>query len=129
MTPVPTVGKLYSCREQSAMHGGNIQRTAPGRDGKITLLRVKPQLNPDAPQIIDWAGPQEGREPDDERVHMLKEQHDLLPFYLRRGNNQWEYMGLYRVADISSDASSTAERSRIVGLTIQYVIRLERVSD
>jgi hypothetical protein len=129
MTAVPTVGKLYTCREQSAMHGGNIQRTAPDRDGKITLLRVRPEQNPDAPQIIDWAHPLGGRKPDDERVHTLKEQHDPLPFYLRRGNNQWEYMGLYRVADVTSYASATAERSRIVGLPIRYVIRLRRVSD
>lgn len=44
MTAVPIVGKLYSCREQSAMHGGNIQRTAPNRDGRITLLK-KPGRN------------------------------------------------------------------------------------
>ena len=129
MTAVPTVGKLYSPREQSAMHGGNVQRTAPDKDGKITLLRVRPEQNPDAPQIIDWAHPQDGRKPDDERVHTLLEQHDPLPFYLRRGANQWEYMGLYRVADVSSDASATAERSGIVGLPIRFVIRLERVSD
>lgn len=61
--------------------------------------------------------------------HTLMEQHDPPPFYLRRGAKQWEYMGLYRAADIASDASTTAERSRIVGLPIRYVIRLERVSD
>ena len=110
------------------MHGGNIQRTVPDRDGKITLLRVRPKQNPDAPQIIDWAYPQEGREPDDERVHTLMEQHDPLPFYLRRGANQRGYMGLYRVADITSDASAIAGRSRIVGLPIRWMIRLKRVS-
>jgi hypothetical protein len=34
---------------------------------------------------LDWAHPQEGRETDDVRVDMLREQHDPLPFYLRRG--------------------------------------------
>ena len=57
------------------------------------------------------------------------EQHDPLPFYLRRRNNEWEYMGVYRVADVSSDASAIAERGRIVGLPIRFVIRLERMSD
>lgn len=69
MTAVPTVGKLCSLREQSAMHGGNIQRRAPDRDSKITLLRVRPEQNPDVPQIIDWAHPQEDREPWDERAY------------------------------------------------------------
>ncbi len=69
MTAVPTVGKLCSLREQSAMHGGNIQRRAPDRDSKITLLRVRLEQNPDVPQIIDWAHPQEDREPRDERPY------------------------------------------------------------
>ncbi len=129
MTAGPKVGELYSCLEQSEMHGGNIQRTAPDRDGKITLLRVRPEQNPDAPEIIDWADPLGDREPDNERVYTLMEQHDPLPFYLRRGNNQWEYMGLYRVTGVTSDASATDERSRIVGLPIRFVIRLERASD
>ena len=51
------------------MHGGNIQRRAPDRDSKITLLRVRPEQNPDVPQIIDWAHPQEDREPWDERAY------------------------------------------------------------
>jgi hypothetical protein len=42
MTAGPTVGKLHSCREQSAMHGGNIQRTALERDGKSTQPSVRP---------------------------------------------------------------------------------------
>jgi|SRR3712207_105469 len=99
------------------MHGGNIQRTTPDRDGKITLLRVRPEQNPDAPRIIAWAHPQEGREPDDERVHTLMEQYDPLLFNLRR------------VADMTSDASTTAGRSRIVGLPVRWRIRLKRVSD
>jgi hypothetical protein len=107
----------------------NIQRTAPHWDCKITLLRVWLERNPDTPQIIDWAHPQEGREPDDERVQRLMEQYDPLPFYLRRGANQWEYMSLQGLADIRSDSSATAERSRIVDLPIRWVTRLNRVSD
>ena len=53
----PVIGNLYSPREQYKMHGGNMQRCAPDRDGRVLLLRVKPRLNPDAPGIHDWESP------------------------------------------------------------------------
>jgi hypothetical protein len=49
----PVVGELYSPNEQSAMHGGTPMRCAPAKDGRVLLLRVWPERNPDAPRIVD----------------------------------------------------------------------------
>ena len=54
MTQVePKVGQLYSCMEQSKMHGGNVRDTLPESEGEVTLIRFRLDKNPDGPRIID----------------------------------------------------------------------------
>ena len=98
----PVIGNLYSPREQYEMHGGNMQRCAPDKDGRVLLLRVKPRSNPDAPRIIDW------EEPNDPWVRTIQEQDGTLPLYIFRDVNAWEYMGQFRVAHV---ATSTPVRA------------------
>ncbi len=116
----PVIGNLYSPREQYEMHGGNMQRCAPDKDGRVLLLRVKPRSNPDAPRIIDW------EEPNDPWVRTIQEQDGTLPLYIFRDVNAWEYMGQFRVAHVATDAQTLSRRSRAVGRTISYAIYLER---
>lgn len=116
----PVIGNLYSPREQYEMHGGNMQRCAPDKDGRVLLLRVKPRLNPDAPRIIDWEGP------NDPWVRTIQEQDGTLPLYIFRDVNAWEYMGQFRVAHVATDAQTLSQRSRAVGKTVSYAIYLER---
>ncbi len=116
----PIIGKLYSPREQYEMHGGNTQRCAPNKNGRVLLLRVKPSSNPDAPRIIDWEGS------NDPWVRTIQEQDGTLPVYVFRRVNEWEYMGQFRVAHVATDAQTLSRRSRAVGRTISYAIYLER---
>ena len=116
----PVIGNLYSPREQYEMHGGNMQRCAPDKDGRVLLLRVKPHLNPDAPRIVDWGAP------NDPWVRTIAEQDGTLPVYIFRRVNAWEYMGQFRVKHVVADAPTLAERSQIVGETVSYAIHLER---
>ncbi len=116
----PVIGNLYSPREQYEMHGGNMQRCAPDKDGRVLLLRVKPRSNPDAPRIIDW------EEPNDPWVRTIQEQDGTLPLYIFRDVNAWEYMGQFRVAHVATDAQTLSQRSRAVGKTVSYAIYLER---
>jgi hypothetical protein len=116
----PVVGELYSPREQYEMHGGNQQRCAPDKDGRVLLLRVKPHLNPDAPRIIDWEAS------NDPWVKTIAEQDGTLPVYVFRRPNAWEYMGRFRVARVATDAATLAERRRRTGHKVSYAIHLER---
>ena len=116
----PVIGNLYSPKEQYKMHGGNMQRCAPDKDGRVLLLRVKLRLNPDAPYIIDWGAP------NDPWVRTIAEQDGTLPVYIFRRVNAWEYMGQFRVTHVATDAPTLAERSQIVGETVSYAIHLER---
>jgi hypothetical protein len=118
----PVVGELYSLREQYEMHGGNMQRCAPDKDGRVLLLRVKPDLNPDAPGIIDWEAP------NDPWVKTIQEQTQQkpLPVYVRRRPNEWEHMGQFCVARVATDGPTLAERRERTGLQVSYAIHLER---
>jgi hypothetical protein len=119
----PKEGKRYSCRKQSSMHGGSKQHMLPEKDGRITLIRFHPgKRNPDAPDILDHRD-QYGIE---ERVNMLRQQDGALPVYKFVYDGAWEHIGYYRVKSITDDSEITAERSRICGRPIRYVIQLER---
>jgi hypothetical protein len=50
----PVIGNLYSPQDQSHMHGGTPFQCAPMKEGRVLLLRLKPDHDPDAPHIVDW---------------------------------------------------------------------------
>jgi hypothetical protein len=73
----PRVGALYSCEEQSKMHGGNPQPTLPESSGEVVLIRFRLDKNPNGPHIIDH-----GDQPRiQERIEMLSRQSEPLPVY------------------------------------------------
>ena len=49
----PVIGKLYTMKQQHEMHRGEYQKCAPTLGGEVTLLRLKPEHNPDAQDIAD----------------------------------------------------------------------------
>ena len=116
----PVIGNLYSPKEQSDMHGGNLQQCAPMKEGRVLLLRLRPDHNPDAPYIVDWGLP------NDERVQLIADQGGTLPVYVRRRANGWEYMGQFRVAHVATEATTRREREVKAGHIVSYAIHLER---
>jgi len=60
---------------------------------------------------------------------MLRRQGGSLPVYRYAGNGAWEYLGRYRVQGITEGGPEAAERRKITGRNIGYVIRLEEASD
>lgn len=120
----PRVGQLYSCAQQSEMHGGDRRSIMPTSRGEVTLIRFRPDINPNGPLIIEH-GDQRTLE---RRVEMLRAQSDqgeALPVYKRVGSGAWEYLGRYRVQNVTDDAREVAQRSEVCGTAIRYVIRLE----
>src|SRR5215211_679971 len=117
----PRVGARYSCREQSKMHGGNLQQTLPESGGEVTLVRFRLDKNPDGPHIIDHGDQRRLRE----RIEMLRNRSEPLPVYKRLRSADWEYLGPYRVQSITDDTRVTEQRSQVCGRRIRYVIELE----
>ena len=79
----PVVGNLYDMEQQHEMHGGAYQQCAPTKDGDVTLLRLTPEHNPDAPYIVDWESS------NNPKVRQIQEQTQQkpLPVYVRRRAN------------------------------------------
>ena len=121
----PRVGRLYSCEEQSKMHGGDQRSTLPDNEGKVRLIRFKREKNPDGPDLIELGPGSFGSRVRERRVEMLRRQGVVLPVYKRIRDGAWKYLGLYRVRDIADGGPMAAERSKIVGRPIRYVIRLK----
>jgi hypothetical protein len=118
----PVTGNLYDMEQQHEMHGGVYQKCAPTKDGDVTLLRLTPEHDPDAPYIVDWGAS------NDPKVRQIQEQTQQkpLPVYVRRRPNAWEYMGRFRVVRVATDAATLAERKRRAGHQVSYAIHLER---
>ncbi len=118
----PVTGNLYSPKEQYEMHGGNQQQCAPIKEGRVLLLRLKPDHNSDAPYIADWEAS------NDRKVDQIREQtqQEPLPVYVRRRANEWEYMGRFRVTHVATDGPTLARRKERSGHKVSYAIRLER---
>ncbi len=57
----PRVGQLYSCMEQSKMHGGNPRLTLPDSEDEVTLIRFRLDKNPDGALTSSTTAPQEVR--------------------------------------------------------------------
>ena len=117
----PRVGQIYSCLEQSEMHGGTYQKALPESGGEVTLIRFRPNINPNGPDIIEHGD----QAKISERMDMLRNQGGSLPVYKRVSDARWEYLGRYRVQDVTDDAEATAERQAICGWYPRYVMRLE----
>ncbi len=107
------------------MHGGNPQLTLPHNGNEVTLILFRLNKNPDGPHIIDHGPPKSLRSLLPQRIEMLSNQSAPLPIYRFVRDGAWEYLGRYRVRNITDDPRETAERSKICGRPIGYVIRLE----
>lgn len=125
--PEPRVGQLYSCAEQSRMHGGDLRSTLPDSEGRVTLIRFRLDRNPDGPHIIDHGPPKSLGSRTPEWVEMLRRQSEPLPVYRYTWGGAWEYLGRYPVQNITIGGRDAAERSKIRGRPTRYVIRLEKV--
>ncbi len=122
----PRVGQLYSCEEQSEIHGGDWRSTLPDSGGKVTLIRFRSDKNPDGPRIVDHGGGSSGPASlVHRRIERLRRQRESIPVYRYAGNAAWEYLGRYRVRSITDGGPEADERRKITGRNVRYVIRLE----
>ena len=121
----PKVGQLYSCKQQSKTHGGNPRLTLPDSEDRVTLIRFRPDKNPDGPHLIDHGPPKSAGSRLPDRIEMLRRQREPIPVYRRARGGEWEYLGRYRVQGITDGGPEAARRTQICGRPIRYVILLE----
>ena len=88
---------LYTIEEQYEFHGGARVHSAPMKEGRVVLVRVHSERNPDAPLI-----------------------------YIRRQAGKWEYIGKFEVVFVTTHPAVCAWRGRVTGDQINEVLFLER---
>jgi hypothetical protein len=110
-------GESYTRIEIHRTLGGGLQDYLPHRDGRVVAACLSPDLNPDAPSIV-----LPGRGPEIQRwAEIFAKQRQLVPTFLKRGSNEWEYVGNYRVRGlITARPKSTLNDTRLGGTTSRW---------
>jgi hypothetical protein len=86
--------------------GDNFIRT---KGGVVKGLALRRDLNPDAPNIV-IVGLRKQREA---RASKLLALQSLVPAYMKRGTNDWEYIGEYKAIAYRTDKATVARYSKL----------------
>ena len=118
-------GSYYTRREIHDLLGGEVQTYLPAKDGLVTCACLTLRSNPDAPntiligqrpRVLEWA-------------RRLCVQGGMIPVFIRRATNEWEYVGKYRVQRCSKKASDIDKYQRLSGRSnLSMVIYLKNYS-
>jgi hypothetical protein len=105
-------GKKYSREEiYDALGGGSKQAYLPNLNGRVLCACLRSDTNPNAPNIIlPGSGPEIKRS-----SRMLCEQKEAVPVFIKRGVNNWEYVGDYKVDRWSESSAEITEHERRAG--------------
>ena len=102
------VGVFYSHADINDAFGGNPNAYLRIRAGRVSCGCFNAQLNPNAPQeILVGTGPQIERS-----VDILMEQGGVIPVFVKRGTNQWQYSGLMRPIRLERNPDVVARKAR-----------------
>jgi hypothetical protein len=114
-------GFMYSRREIHAALGGDVQSYLPHVAGRVVAACLKPETDPDAPDVIlvgrgEWI---------ERSADMLVAEGGAVPTFIKRGPGRWEYVGDYRAVGAFRDPADIAPHARRSGRRdITLVIRM-----
>ena len=123
--PIFELGRAYTRPEIRAAVGGGLQDYLPHADGVVVCGCFNPDLNPDAPDVI-----LPGFGPGIERwAEAFAAQKSAVPCFLKRATNCWEYVGEFRVRELSRAADEIERWSATAGREggVSMVLHLEEV--
>jgi len=88
--------------------GGDLSSSLPHWDGRVVCGCFRPDLNPDAPDVI-----LSGRGPGIERwARVFATQREFIPCFVKADTNAWEYVGRFCVRRVISDVVERRARAR-----------------
>jgi hypothetical protein len=121
------LGDTFSRAEIRALLGGSVRETFPHVDGHVVAGCFHPGYHPYAPFVVlpGW-GPGIRR-----WAELLADEGEAIPCFLMRGASAWEYVGRFRVAQLSDDADEVTEWARIAEREgdVSMVLHLEAATD
>ena len=119
------VGRNYTRDAIHAALGGNKQSYLPTVGGRVVCGAFTRHLNPEVPSVV-----LAGHGPMIERsAEIFARQSTAGPVFVKTRVNAWEYVGEYRVRQLSRDPQVIAERSETAGRRgdVSLVLFLEQV--
>ncbi|UTH74187.1 hypothetical protein [Chromobacterium sp. IIBBL 290-4] len=119
------IGKSYNREEIHAVVGGNKHSYLPRKKGKVVAACLRPDLNPDAPNVILC----NSCPPERAAGEQLARQGGVIPVFLKETASSWKYQGMFRV--VSSEThpdicAPHAARSAWTAGQIKQVLTLEK---
>ena len=98
------LGQAYSRAEIHAAVGGGVQDYLPHAGGRVVCGCFDRALNPDAPDVVlPGFGPQIER-----WAEVFARQRTFVPCFLKAAPGAWEYVGDFRVRQLSRDPADIA---------------------
>jgi hypothetical protein len=119
------IGKEYSREDIHRVTGGSKQAFLPVKGGKVVAARLRPDLNPHAPEVIVCDGSASSRA----AGRTLARQTEPVPVFVRTTTDRFRYTGDYVVVESLTAPVDYAEYVENSGFTlaqISRVIKLKR---
>ena len=91
------LGAVYTRRQIHDLVGGDLESYLPRREGQVVCGCFDRDINPDAPDVV-LAGFGPGREAS---ARTFARQASFVPIFLKARINEWEYVGDFRVRELS----------------------------
>lgn len=116
-------GKAYSRNEIHSLLGGGIQNYLPHVDGQVVCACLKGTMNPGIPDtVLVGQGVNVVR-----YAKVFASQKNYIPVFIKRGSNDWVYVGDYRVHSVSEDKEDVSRLAReALRNDVVMILRLER---
>jgi hypothetical protein len=117
-----SIGDTYSRIDINKVLGGNTRDYMPISKDAVVCVCLTMDMNPDAPAII-LVGKGASTE---KAAQKLLEQSWTVPLFIKRRENEWEYMGNYRAVSEEQDPKKIAMLGARAGrLDVVTVLCLE----
>lgn len=119
------LGKIYTRDDIHTQCGGNKQAFLPTKHGKVVAACLRPDLNPQAPEVIICNSGGAARA----AGKTLSKQTDAFPVFIRQETDAWRYVGHFVTAGSLTtpvDCAPYARNSSFTAGQISRVIKLTR---
>lgn len=117
------IGKEYSREDIHQVTGGSKHAFLPVKGGKVVAARLRPDLNPHAPEVILCDGSASSRA----AGRTLARQTEPVPVFVRTSSDRFRYVGEYVVAESMSAPADYAEYVKDSSFTLAQISRVIRL--
>ena len=118
-------GKNYSREDIHVICGGNKQSFLPAKNGKIVAACLRPDLNPQAPDVIICNSGAAARA----AGRTLAHQTEAIPVFIEQSADQLRYVGQYKVTQSLTTQVECAPHVQGTGFKssqISRVLKMQR---